>query len=154
MVVPVSVEEVMSAVETAPTDNTADAVARRFAESGHEPILIVDDGDPSGIVTHSDFVSLISSNKPMVQTMTREFMSEPLISIEPSTSVHEAAAVLYEHQINQFPVLDGERLIGLVTTTDHSYIATDATMIDGMSTPSLESIGSEELESITKEERE
>ncbi|SDK67041.1 CBS domain-containing protein [Natronorubrum texcoconense] len=81
MVVPVSVEEVMGAVETAPRDDTADAVARRFAESGHEPIVTVDDGDPIGMVTRSDFVSLIASNEPMTRT-TREFTAEPRISIE------------------------------------------------------------------------
>ncbi|WP_137290664.1 CBS domain-containing protein [Natronorubrum halophilum] len=145
MVAPVSIEEVISSVKTAPPDDTADVVARRFVESGHESIVIVDEGDSIGIVTRSDFVSLIASNEPMTQT-TRGFMSEPLLSIEPSTSVHEAAAVFYEHQINQLPVLDDERFIGLITATDLSHFVTNATMIDGVSTPSLESIGGEELE--------
>ncbi|WP_440764751.1 CBS domain-containing protein [Natronorubrum sp. DTA7] len=143
MVVPVSVEEVTGAVATAPRDDTADAVARRFAESGHESIVIVDDGDPIGTVTRSDFVSLIASNEPMAQT-TREFMSEPLVSIEPSTSVHDAAAVLYEHRINQLLVVGDGRLVGLVTVIDLSHFVTNATMIDGVSTPSLESITREE----------
>ncbi|MFC6764763.1 CBS domain-containing protein [Natrinema soli] len=138
MVVPVSVEEVMSAVETAPPDDTADAVVRRFVESGHELIVIVDDGEPIGMVTRSDFVSLIASNEPMTQT-THEFMSEPLLSIEPSTSVHQAAEILYEHQISQLPVLDDERLAGLVIATDLSHFVTNATMNDGVSTPTLES---------------
>jgi CBS domain-containing protein len=137
MVVPVSVEEVMRAVETAPPDDTADAVARRFVESRHESIVIVDNSEPIGMVTRSDFVSLIASNEPMTQT-TREFMSEPLLSIEPSTSVHQAAEILYEHQISQLPVLDDEKLVGLVTATDLSHFVTNATMNDGVSTPTLE----------------
>jgi hypothetical protein len=48
--------------------------------------------------------------------------------------------MLYEHQINQLLVLDNERLIGLVTATDLSHFVTNATMIDGVSTPSLEPI--------------
>ncbi|WP_121743199.1 CBS domain-containing protein [Natronorubrum halophilum] len=145
MVVSVSVEDVMDAVETALPDDTVDELARRFVELGLESIAIVDDGDPIGIVTRSDFVSLIASNELMMQT-TREFMSEPLISIEPLTSVHEAAKVLYEHQINQLPVLDNERFIELVTATDLSHFVMDAMMINGVSTPSLESITREELE--------
>ncbi|WP_306060982.1 CBS domain-containing protein [Natronococcus wangiae] len=112
----------MSTVETAQPDDTANEVARRFVGSGLESIVIVDD-EPSGIVTRSDFVSLIASDEPVTQT-TREFMSEPLISIELLTSVHEAAGVLHEHQINQLPVLDTEKLVGLVTATDFSHFVT------------------------------
>ncbi|WP_440771359.1 CBS domain-containing protein [Natronorubrum sp. DTA28] len=81
MVVPVSAKEVMGAVETAPRDDTADAVARRFAESEHEWIVIVDDEDPIGVGTRSDLVSVLASNAPTTQT-TLEFTSEPRASIE------------------------------------------------------------------------
>lgn len=74
-VVPVSVEDVMGTAETAPPDDTVGKVVRRFVELGLESITIVDDGDSIGIVTRSDFVSLIASNESITRGSDKEWAS-------------------------------------------------------------------------------
>lgn len=45
-------------------------------------------------------------------------MSRPPIVIDPGASVRKAARVMVEHKIGCLPVIEGEKLVGLVTETD------------------------------------
>jgi acetoin utilization protein AcuB len=45
-------------------------------------------------------------------------MSRPVITVEPNTSVREAARIMLEHKIAGFPVLEDERLVGIFTESD------------------------------------
>ncbi len=44
----------------------------------------------------------------------RELMKSPVISVAPSTPVHEIAELLLEHHIGGVPVLENDRVVGLV----------------------------------------
>ncbi len=45
-------------------------------------------------------------------------MSSPVITITPDTPIEEAARVMADNKIGGLPVLEGERLIGIITETD------------------------------------
>lgn len=47
-----------------------------------------------------------------------EVMSEPPISVQPGTPIREAAAAMASRKIGCLPVVDGGRLVGIVTETD------------------------------------
>ena len=47
-----------------------------------------------------------------------DIMSSPVISVPPDRSVREVAGLLFEHRISAVPVLEGERLVGLVSEAD------------------------------------
>jgi redox-sensitive bicupin YhaK (pirin superfamily)/CBS domain-containing protein len=47
-----------------------------------------------------------------------DIMSSPVISVPPDAPVREAAALLSERRISGLPVLEGERLVGLVSEAD------------------------------------
>lgn len=48
----------------------------------------------------------------------KEVMSDPPITIAPHASVKEAARLMMEKKIGCLPVLEGPRLVGIVTETD------------------------------------
>ncbi len=48
----------------------------------------------------------------------RRVMSSPPITISPEATVRDAAWVMAENKIGCLPVVDGERLLGMVTETD------------------------------------
>lgn len=52
------------------------------------------------------------------QVVVKEAMSAELFTTTPETSVAEAARTMIERGIGCLPVLDGEKLVGLVTETD------------------------------------
>jgi CBS domain-containing protein len=45
-------------------------------------------------------------------------MSTPPIIVEPGASIDEAALLMAEKKIGCLPVVDGDRLLGMVTETD------------------------------------
>lgn len=45
-------------------------------------------------------------------------MTSPAITIEASRSIHHAAAVMIDRRVNRLPVVEGGRLVGIVTRAD------------------------------------
>jgi CBS domain-containing protein len=56
-----------------------------------------------------------------------EAMTAPPITITPTRSIHEAAAVMTAQHVNRMPVLDDDRLVGIVTRADliRAYVRSD-----------------------------
>ncbi len=52
------------------------------------------------------------------QTRVREVMSSPALVIRPSATLEFAAQVMRENDINRLPVVEDDRLIGVVTRSD------------------------------------
>ena len=48
----------------------------------------------------------------------REVMSETLFTVNPSTTVGEAVALMAQHRVGSMVVMDGTRLIGIFTERD------------------------------------
>lgn len=48
----------------------------------------------------------------------RDIMTSPVITVAPETTVKEVAALLYEHRIGALPVVQDERLVGIVSESD------------------------------------
>jgi len=51
--------------------------------------------------------------------------------MEPSRSIQEAAAVMTERRLNRLPVVEGRRLVGIVTRADlvRAYLRTDEELV-------------------------
>jgi len=49
---------------------------------------------------------------------TRDVMSSPVVMVDPTTTVKEAAALLVDRGFNALPVVDGGELVGIVTEAD------------------------------------
>ncbi|MBT2212782.1 MULTISPECIES: CBS domain-containing protein [Actinomadura] len=50
--------------------------------------------------------------------LVREAMTSPVVTIPPSATVRQAIRVLDEHEITALPVVDGGRLVGIVSEMD------------------------------------
>ena len=81
-------------------------------------IIITKDNSPKGILTERDFVKRIAAKNLALTTPLSEVMSSPLTKIGPDETVWEAAEVMKQKGIHKVPVQDGDKVIGIVTTTD------------------------------------
>jgi CBS domain-containing protein len=89
---------------------------------------VIDDGKVVGMVSQRDLykASLGSVMKYgekaqrafLEGIVVKEVMHEPVITIAPHASVQEAARVMMEKKIGCLPVLEGSKLVGIVTETD------------------------------------
>ena len=61
-------------------------------------------------------------------TTAGEAMTSPPITIEPTRRIHEAARLMTTHRVNRLPVVEGGRLVGIVTRSDivRAYVRSDA----------------------------
>ena len=81
-------------------------------------IIITKDNTPSGILTERDFVKRIAAKDKALSTHVSEVMSAPLTIIGPDETVWEAAEMMKQNGIHKLPVQEGNKVIGIITTTD------------------------------------
>jgi signal-transduction protein with cAMP-binding, CBS, and nucleotidyltransferase domain len=96
--------------------------ASRKMQQNNVHSLIVDrqDGvDAYGIITDTDIVhKVLALDKNPAAVCVREVMSKPIITVPPNCTLFEMAQLMARHHINHLPVFDGERLVGMVSSSD------------------------------------
>jgi PAS domain-containing protein/CBS domain-containing protein len=72
--------------------------------------------DLIGLLTERDIIRLSSKGKPFEQLLIQQVMSHPVISIQESelTDIKAALSLFKEHSIRHLPVLQGDRIVGLL----------------------------------------
>lgn len=88
--------------------------ARLMAARSVSSLVVVDKKKPVAVISENDVIKGIISKKAKVKdVMSREFMV-----ISPLTRFSEISKTLREKKIKRFPVVENEKLLGLVTETD------------------------------------
>jgi acetoin utilization protein AcuB len=91
-------------------------------------LLVVGDGRLQGIVTDRDIrlnmpspatsLSVWEVNHLLARLTVDKVMTRAVITIDPDRDAREAAWIMVDHKIGALPVLEGERLLGIITETD------------------------------------
>ena len=111
----VMVEDVISV----PEKTTVKEAAELMNQNEIGCLIVVKNGKPVGIVTETDMVKrVILSLVDPEKTRVSEIMSEPLVVGNPQMGVDEASKIMQRQKIKKLPVVEKDRLVGLVTTTD------------------------------------
>ncbi len=88
-------------------------------ERARGSLVVVDNGKPVGIITERDIVRrLVAEGKSASATKVGEIMSTPLISVGPEATLAAAVRVMYENGIRRLPIVEDDRVIGIITSTD------------------------------------
>lgn len=88
-------------------------------ERARGSLVVVDNGKPVGIITERDIVRrLVAEGKSASATKVGEIMSTPLISVGPEATLAAAVRVMYENGIRRLPIVENDRVIGIITSTD------------------------------------
>lgn len=105
-------------VITIPPDKSMMDVARLMSDKSISCVVVVDKNKPIGIVTERDLTRTIVRDRDITPVKVSDVMSKPLLSITPDTNIIHAARLMKEKKIRRFPILKGEKLVGLITETD------------------------------------
>ena len=93
--------------------------AAKMMEDGKIGALIVmENNTPIGIITDRDFAVKIVAHAYPITTPVKKIMSTPLIGVSPEESVWTVADLMYTRQVRKIPVIDEDKVIGIVTATD------------------------------------
>jgi CBS domain-containing protein len=114
------VEKIMTpAVISLDCSKTAREAAALMAEKEIGSVVVTKGGKPFGIVTQSDIVRWAGLRQKLLDAKLEGSVSRPLITIGRGATVEEAAKVMMiKNQIHKLPVVDGDKLLGIVTITD------------------------------------
>ena len=109
----VSVKEYISApvIYLEPNATVAQAVAL-VAQTGHQGFPVVSDGKMVGMVTSADLILAKHSQK------IAALMKTDVVSAKPDDDIVSVAGVMAYNHTHHLPIIDEERVIGIVTATD------------------------------------
>ena len=109
-------------ISVSPEESVAVA-ARLMARHnvGALPVRAVD-GSLCGIVTDRDMVvRCMALERSPAQTPVSRVMTDRVSTVQPSASLTQAANRMAKEQVRRLPVVEGRRLVGMVTLGDLSH---------------------------------
>jgi len=106
-------------VITLETHKTVYDAAVLMTEKKRGCLIITEGLVPVGIITERDIVRrFVYQNFLQRETKISEIMSKPLVTIDPDSSLREAARVMVKNAIRRLPVIKDNKLVGIITTSD------------------------------------
>jgi CBS domain-containing protein len=122
-----SIKEVMTRdVRACEPNATVAAAAKVMAQEDVGPVPIVEDGRLVGIVTDRDIVvRVVAEGRDPNATTVKEIASTDLVTVSPGDDLDEALKLLAERQVRRLPVVEGDRLVGIVAQADVARLGKD-----------------------------
>jgi acetoin utilization protein AcuB len=114
---------------TVPPDTNLQKAKEIIDEKRIHHLLVVDKtGNLIGIVSDRDVkqssaspataLSVHELNYLLTQLTVESIMAKKIITISPGTTIERAALIMQKNRINALPVIEDEKLVGIITSTD------------------------------------
>ena len=101
---------------------------QRMADAHIRHLVVVEGSRVAGMLTDRDIrlnlpspattLSVWEINALLAKLTVSEVMSRLVIVVDPDRSISDAAHLMLDHKIGALPVVEGGRLIGIVTESD------------------------------------
>src|SRR3712207_3618376 len=114
------VGEVMTpeVVTVEPSASIAEA-AKRMIQQEKGPLPVVEGDRPVGMLTDRDIIARVVAEERDPGSLTvGDIATRELVTIGPDQDVGEAARLMEEHQLDRIVVVEGERLVGIISEAD------------------------------------
>jgi CBS domain-containing protein len=115
----VLIREIMETVvlEVAP-DESMLVLSRLLDARRVGSAIVVGDGQLEGIVTERDVVRAVAMDVDLKATPVSEYMSRVVTSVVADEDMDVAARLMASQRIRHLPVLDGNRVVGVISIRD------------------------------------
>ena len=101
-----------------PGDLVYDAIVK-MATKQIGALVVTEGNKVAGIITERDYArKVILQNKSSKSTTVRSIMTERVIYVRPDQIIEECMALMTEKHIRHLPVLDEEKLVGIISIGD------------------------------------
>ena len=116
----IMVRDVMAKnVKTVKTGDTVHAAVQKMNKFDIGSVIVTASGRPVGIITETNIMRRIVGPRMDPATIwAKDIMTSPLITIDPNADLTEAAKIMAKNNINRLPVMEGDKLVGLISSTD------------------------------------
>jgi len=101
-----------------PGDTVFDVV-QRMAKHNIGALLVTENDEVVGIVTERDYArKVVLLSRSSKDTLVRDIMTSAVIGVKPEQSCEDCMALMTENRLRHLPVMDGGKLVGLVSIGD------------------------------------
>jgi CBS domain-containing protein len=101
-----------------PDDTVLEAI-RKMSDKNVGALVVVDGGKPVGIITERHYArNVFLKGRASRDTRVGDVMSAEVLFAEPDQTVEECMAVMTDMRVRHLPVLDGKRMIGIISIGD------------------------------------
>jgi len=81
-------------------------------------VIVLEKEKPLGIVTERDILKKVLVENVKLDEPVGKIMSSPLVYISSEESVEKAAETMIENRIKRLPVIENNKLVGIISLTD------------------------------------
>lgn len=101
-----------------PTATVFEAI-QLMADKNVGAVLVTENSKLVGIITERDYTrKVILKGKASKTTLVKEILSSRIILVGPAQTVEECMRLMTDHHIRHLPVLDGEKIVGIISIGD------------------------------------
>ena len=98
---------------------TAAEAAKKMQSEKVGTVLVLDGWVLKGLVTDRQIATrVVASGKDPAKVGVSEFMTKNPVTVSPEMDIHEAVRVMGAQGYRRIPVLEGEKLVGIISTAD------------------------------------
>ena len=106
-------------VHTVPPDARVFDALKLMAEKNVGALVVAEGGKLAGIITERDYArKVILLGKSSHDIPVREIMTAKVVTVQPGQTVEDCMALMTARRTRHLPVMEGERLIGILSIGD------------------------------------
>jgi CBS domain-containing protein len=100
-------------------DTTVFDAIQLMADKNVGALLVTQEGKLVGIISERDYTRKVAlKGKSSKQTAVKEILSGQVIHVIPEQTVEECMRLMTDNRVRHLPVLDGDKIVGVVSIGD------------------------------------
>ena len=107
-------------------DDTIRLAVKKMVHGEFGAVVVTEKDKPIGILTERDILKSIANEKMDLENKAEMIMSTPLISVDSSTSLSEAANVMLTNNIRRLMIKDKDEYVGIISQRELQRFITES----------------------------